>query len=99
MVLLILWIVFILIGTTTRSVFAFLEQGKVNFNLVPDPSYYEFFELYGFERTSKVELVGHFIMFGILAILLYRVKPNKYFCYFICIVIRGWNGAHSAFLW
>ncbi|MFC3039821.1 VanZ family protein [Virgibacillus xinjiangensis] len=71
--LLMIWIVFIFIGTCTQDVHAFLSYGEVSFRLSKEPDWQNIAVLYPLEQVSVFELAGHFIMFFVLTLLLAMV--------------------------
>ncbi|WP_088007073.1 VanZ family protein [Indiicoccus explosivorum] len=75
-ILLCLWIVFMLVGMCTSDVFAFLLEGKVNFRFTSEVHFAELFHVKPLQAVSKLELIGHFGMFFILAGLLSAVLKN-----------------------
>lgn len=73
-----LWMVVIFIGTCTRDVYAFLGSGEVNFNFTLNPDTANLFSFYSITDASEFELVGHFLMFFILIMLLLGVFRNLF---------------------
>lgn len=72
--LLILWIIAILIGTCTKNVHALLKRGEIGFDFVSEPQWSGAFSFYPLSEISKLETVGHFLMFFVLTALLLGVS-------------------------
>lgn len=67
--LLLTWVIIVFILTCTKDVYLLLE-GEVEFVIAQNPHWSNLFTLYPLSDISKIEFVGHFLMFFILTGLL-----------------------------
>ena len=70
------WVIIIFILTCTKDVYRLFE-GKIGFVIAQDPHWSDLFILPAWREVSKIEFVGHFLMFFILTGMLVAVLGNK----------------------
>lgn len=68
--LVIFWLIFIFMATCTDDVHAILHEQSVSFTFQPKPAWQEFNFFYPVEQISDFEMIGHFLLFFVLTILL-----------------------------
>ena len=83
--LLLAWLLFIFIGTCTQSLDAFLYEGVIRFDFTSVPDWNNVGLLGPAETIRFRDVVGHFMMFSILTVLVYLVRKSFRSTLFIVI--------------